>query len=760
MIVSKTTGSQPLLLFAAIAAAGLAVIVAGIYLFPLTIDEAYITYSHARNFARSGRLVYHPANPEFSISTPLYALILGLGGALGIPIPAFSKLLGAASIFGSSVYLSLLCYRHRMMWAALTSGLLLATSPLLWQTLGLESCFFLLLVLAAFYHSDRGQQIAAAVLAACAVLTRWEGIFAAGILGLSYAALMAWRLGAPQGKIAIFILQVFSLIPFVVFTVHDFLVGSKIWAILSSILVVGAILHNVLFAEKKDDLLIGFSGIYRFVVLERRVRWNAVAVFAAVLAPVLLYSSVANGTPVPMALQTQQGQGAIGFTGYGFGTSFLQGLLTTLRESLHQSPLHYLWIPLGIFAIHLLGLGKNEDAVVAELQDSEPVVSAPPDSRGRPGNEQSIWWVRGIIAWGVLHVAGYALLELPPYPWSFVPLVPGAVVLAGLALQRLVEWAGKPELQVLSGGAILLFLLLAQSTLLEATVSAVTAEHPPSAAKTNAVSTGRGYNLYRDAGEWLDANAPSDATVAAVSSGIIGYYAERAMIDLSGSLQLEVAQALKRSDPFFAILALLPDYLVLEESRFIYDVWQKGSPWFAAHYHLAKRFTDEHTESSTSPSLVVLRRLDGVGSLDSATTVEDDWPLGFNISFPLGLELYRTVIYGSELLPGSWMHVRLDCEIENGNSSYLVRGEWTTSFILTDVNYAIVAEQPLENAMTAFYNRSWREEERFPIYVQFFLPESLTPGTYNLDVLSLNKETKAESIARYARVTVGNSATP
>ena len=306
------------------------------------------------------------------------------------------------------------------------------------------------------------------------------------------------------------------------------------------------------------------------------------------------------------------------------------------------------------------------------------------------------------------------------------------MVLAGLALQRLVEWAGKPELQVLSGGAILLFLLLAQSTLLEATVSAVTAEHPPSAAKTNAVSTGRGYNLYRDAGEWLDANAPSDATVAAVSSGIIGYYAERAMIDLSGSLQLEVAQALKRSDPFFAILALLPDYLVLEESRFIYDVWQKGSPWFAAHYHLAKRFTDEHTESSTSPSLVVLRRLDGVGSLDSATTVEDDWPLGFNISFPLGLELYRTVIYGSELLPGSWMHVRLDCEIENGNSSYLVRGEWTTSFILTDVNYAIVAEQPLENAMTAFYNRSWREEERFPIYVQFFLPESLTPGTYNL----------------------------
>ncbi len=760
MIVSRSTGTLPLFLFTSIFAAGAAVIVAAVYLFPLTIDEAYITYSHARNFARSGRLVYHPANPEFSVSTPLYALLLGLGGAVGIPIPAFSKLLGAASIFGSSVYLSLLLHRRRMMWAALTSGLLLATSPLLWQTLGLETSFFLLLVLASFYHADRGQHIAAAVLVACAVLTRWEGIFAAGILGLSYAALTAWRQGAPQAEIAILIFQVFSLILFVVFTVHDFLVGSEIWAILSSILVVGAILHNVLFAEKKDDLLIGFSGIYRFVVLERRVRWNALAVFAAVLAPVLLYSSIANGTPVPLALQTQQGQGAVGFTGYGFGTPFLQGLLTTLRESLRQSPLHYLWIPLGVFGIHLLCLGKNEAADAAELQDSEPVVSAPPDSTGRPGNEQSIWWVWGTIAWGVLHVAVYALLELPPFPWSFVPLIPGAVVLGGLALQQLVEWARKPWLQVLTGGALLLFLLLAQSTLLEATVSAVTAEHPPSAAKTNAVSMGGGYDLYRAAGEWLDANTPSDATVAAVSSGIVGYYARRAMIDLSGSLQIEVAQALKRGDPFFAILALLPDYLVLEESRFIYDIWQKGSPWFAAHYHVAKRFTDEHTDSSTWPSLVVLRRLDGVGSLDSATAVEDDWPLGFSISYPLGLESYRTVIYGSEFLPGSWMHVRLDCEIENRNSSYLFQGERTTSFILTDVNSAIVAEQPLESAMTAFYNRSWREEERFPIYVQFFLPESLTPGAYNLEVLSLNKETKEESIMTYARVTVGNSSTP
>ena len=168
---------------AAIAAVGFAVVVAGIYIFPLMIDDAYITYSYARNLARFGRLVYHPTNTQLSISGPLYAVLLGIGGRLGFGIPALSNVLGAASIFGSSVYLMLLCYRHKKLWAAATAGLLLATSPMLWLTLGLETCFFLLLVLAAFYHYERGQYVAAAVLTATVVLTRADGVLVAGLFG-------------------------------------------------------------------------------------------------------------------------------------------------------------------------------------------------------------------------------------------------------------------------------------------------------------------------------------------------------------------------------------------------------------------------------------------------------------------------------------------------------------------------------------------------------------------------------------------------
>ena len=754
MITAGKTVSPSILLLAAIAAAGLAVIVAGIYLFPLMLDEAYITYSHARNFARSGRLVYHPSNPEFSVSTPLYALLLGLGGAAGLPIPAMSKLLGAASIFGSSVYLSLLCYRHRMTWAALTSGLLLATSPLLWQTLGLEACFFLLFVLAAFYHSDRGQFVSAAALTAGAVLTRWEGIFAAGILGFSYFNLTALRQGAPQGEITKFLWDTFLYCFLIGSLIINFLEGEIISSAVFFVVVGGAALYKMLAAEEKGPILSGLTAIFRQVVLQRRVRWNVVLVFLAILVPALLCAALFFGTPVPMVFHKQQGQGAIGFTGYGFGISFLQGLQSMLKGWLERSPLYYLGLPLATVGILSLLSGMRQSADAVEDRESAPAVTVSADLQQRPGGNRSIWWARGIVVWGVLHIAGLALLKLSPYPWSFVPLVPGFAVIAGLALQRLAEWAGKSWLQPVVCGVLLSCLLLAQLILLDATGSSIRDANPPVSVQSDPETTGSVYDLHRAAGEWLNANTPADATVAAVRSGILGYFAERPMIDLSGSLQFEVAQALKRGDPFHAILVLQPDFLVLDEGHFIFDIWKNGNQWFAANYHEAKRFTDEHSPARRGVSLVVLRRLDQAETWDRTTMFEEEGRVA--VSYSPYISARGIVIYGSELQPGRWMHVRLDCAAEPERFKSSSSDRETTKFTLRDMNGAVAAEQPLANTMTAYFSRSWREEERYAIYVQLLLPEELEPGTFEFGVSYIDQNTKKEGFIYLPRITVGS----
>ena len=183
MNVSRTTGTQPLLLFATIAAAGLAVIVAAIFFFPLSIDEAYITYSHARNFARSGRLVYHPANPEFSVGSPLYALLLGLGGAAGLPYSRVQQVPGSGQHFR---FERLPVFALPPQRDDLGRDYCRPTAGHVSFVVGRHSAwrpsFFLLLVLAALYHFDRGHYVAVGLLTALAVLTRAEGALFAGVL--------------------------------------------------------------------------------------------------------------------------------------------------------------------------------------------------------------------------------------------------------------------------------------------------------------------------------------------------------------------------------------------------------------------------------------------------------------------------------------------------------------------------------------------------------------------------------------------------
>ncbi|HJW82830.1 MAG TPA: hypothetical protein VJ754_00870, partial [Anaerolineae bacterium] len=93
-------------------------------------------------------------------------------------------------------------------------------------------------------------------------------------------------------------------------------------------------------------------------------------------------------------------------------------------------------------------------------------------------------------------------------------------------------------------------------------------------------------------GEWLRAQTPADASVGVMEVGVIGYYAERRMVDFLGLLQPEVADALGRRDIYWSIPHTLPDYLVLTAINPLYSYDLLADTWFQAMYSPAAQFED------------------------------------------------------------------------------------------------------------------------------------------------------------------------
>ena len=81
------------------------------------------------------------------------------------------------------------------------------------------------------------------------------------------------------------------------------------------------------------------------------------------------------------------------------------------------------------------------------------------------------------------------------------------------------------------------------------------------------------YSIYRAAGNWLAENTPHDASVGALEVGIIGFFAQRPMIDFAGLIQPEVAGRFNYGSTYedaavWAVKEFRPDYLVLFADAF------------------------------------------------------------------------------------------------------------------------------------------------------------------------------------------------
>jgi hypothetical protein len=101
--------------------------------------------------------------------------------------------------------------------------------------------------------------------------------------------------------------------------------------------------------------------------------------------------------------------------------------------------------------------------------------------------------------------------------------------------------------------------------------------------------------VYTEVGHWLRERTEPEATVGLLETGIVGYYADRTMIDFAGLIQTEVAQQLGPSSTYedsaaWTIQRYWPDYVLLHAAGFTRVTL---SDWFGANYRSIRTFSGQ-----------------------------------------------------------------------------------------------------------------------------------------------------------------------
>ncbi len=304
----------------------------------------------------------------------------------------------------------------------------------------------------------------------------------------------------------------------------------------------------------------------------RRANWQfalrsalgAAALYVAVMLPLLAWLTWRFGSPLPATLAAKRAQAELGITGFYAHTTYLEGLTILARARLAQTPLYLLFVP--AIVIGLVALWRKAG------------------------------WVRLLAAWGAAQLLGYTLLGVTPYYWYYAPLVPGLAAAAALGVVEGVRWlggmgigeSGKRGIGTVWAGLLLLALVWSDWAL----VQALDGPLPPPDDVVSKVLPEAKVDVYERAGRWLRANTPPGARVGVTEVGVMGYYAERPMVDFLGLLKPDVADALARGDLTWALLHYQPDYLALTAVSPLYAYDLRADPWFQAAYAPVQTFDD------------------------------------------------------------------------------------------------------------------------------------------------------------------------
>jgi hypothetical protein len=162
------------------------------------IDDAYITYTFARNLAGGHGIAWSPGEaPMYASSTITWLLVLAAAARVGLPIPLTSTILGAALWGLVGALLVSWVRRERGAFAAAGVGALCVVSiRAVSLSVGMETALFVALALLVFGAVRAGRLRMGGLLAALLVLTRLDGLSAVAVV------VGQTMLSAPAGRTA------------------------------------------------------------------------------------------------------------------------------------------------------------------------------------------------------------------------------------------------------------------------------------------------------------------------------------------------------------------------------------------------------------------------------------------------------------------------------------------------------------------------------------------------------------------------------
>jgi arabinofuranosyltransferase len=145
------------------------------------VDDSYIGYRIAENVAAGHGWVYNSGEQINGATSPLWTLILTVGGAFGVTL-ALSHLLTAVCIFLAGYLTWRLCAQFLGPYLSLLAGVLVQTHPMLVLSISMETWLYLTFALASIWFWFSGRSVLLGVCLSATVLARPDGILLAGIL--------------------------------------------------------------------------------------------------------------------------------------------------------------------------------------------------------------------------------------------------------------------------------------------------------------------------------------------------------------------------------------------------------------------------------------------------------------------------------------------------------------------------------------------------------------------------------------------------